>query len=265
MSSPFAFETASASHVGKVRTVNEDRLLARDDLGLWAVADGMGGLGGGDIASGALVDALSTIAAGTSGAALLDAIEDRVATVNGYLRAHAAANGGKMLGTTLAALVIQGAHCGCAWSGDSRIYRVRDGAIAQLTNDHSEVQELVDRGVLDADEARSWPGRNVITRAIGVYEQVELEFRQDDVKRGDRFVLCSDGLTNHVADDEIARYVAGYEPGKACEFLIALTLQRGASDNVTLVVVACEPAEQTERDDTTVVVPAPAARATPET
>jgi serine/threonine protein phosphatase PrpC len=264
MAASMVFVTAALSHVGKVRTVNEDRLLTRDDLALWAVADGMGGLGGGDIASGALVDSLDTIPAGTSGAALLDAIEDRVATVNGYLRAHAAANGGRMLGTTLAALVIQDAHCGCAWSGDSRIYRVRKGALVQLTRDHSEVQELVDRGILDADEARSWPGRNVITRAVGVYEQVELEFRQDDVNPGDRFILCSDGLTNHVADDEIARYVAGYEPGKACEFLVALTLQRGATDNVTLIVVGCERAGETERGETTVVAPAPAGRAAPE-
>ncbi|APF38518.1 serine/threonine protein phosphatase [Chelatococcus daeguensis] len=234
------FETGAATHTGKVRSLNEDRFLARPQAGLWAVADGMGGHEGGEIASAALMTALETIGAPASAPDLLARLEDRVLRANRQLREMSRARGG-VLGTTLAALLVFDRDQACVWSGDSRIYRVRDGSIAQLTRDHSEAQEMVDLGLLTADEARVWPRRNVITRAIGVSDEPELEIHQGRVAPGDIFVLCSDGLTAHVADEEILAHVAGAPPQVACDDLIALTLERGASDNVTVVAVRCMP------------------------
>ena len=111
----------------------------------------------------------------------------------------------------------------------------------QVTNDHSEAQELVDRGVLTPDEAKVWPRRNVITRAIGVFDEPELELRHGEVEAGDIFVLCSDGLTAHVEDVEIAAHASLARAQDACAALIALTLERGALDNVTVIVVRIGP------------------------
>jgi protein phosphatase len=244
-----AFTTSNASHVGMVREVNEDRLLARSDIGLWAVADGMGGHGGGDLASSALIAALDSIKSAETAADLLTQFEQRVVLANDGVRSLADAKALGLIGTTLVAILIRPPHYACLWCGDSRGYLWRGGALKQLTHDHSETQDLVDRGVLDAAEAKSWPRRNVVTRAIGVAAEAELELERGRVDAGDRFLLCSDGLTNHVTDEEIAAAIGGSAPQKACDSLVALTLQRGATDNVSLIVVACDDASQTIRDD----------------
>jgi protein phosphatase len=249
MSSPFIFRTATASHVGKVRQVNEDSLFARPEIGLWAVADGMGGLGGGDVASGAVVAALATIVRGESAAELLAQFEERMVGVNADLRAIAKSRATRAIGTTIAAVLIYGAHYACVWCGDSRVYLLRDGALTQISRDHSEVQDLVDLGVLEPHEARTWPRRNVITKALGVADQAALDIRDGPILAGDRFLLCSDGLTGHVEDSEIAALLAADDPQKACARLITLTLQRGASDNVSIVIVACEYDTRTIRLD----------------
>jgi protein phosphatase len=249
MSSPFAFETASASHVGKVREVNEDSLIARPEIGLWAVADGMGGHGGGDVASAAVVAALGTMEGSDSAARLLAEFVDRMIRVNADLRALARARATQVIGTTIAAILIHGAHYACVWCGDSRAYRLRDSALTQISRDHSEVQDLVDRGILEPGEAKRWPRRNVITRALGVADQAALEIGDGPIMAGDRFLLCSDGLTNHVDDGEIAALLGAGDPQKACARLISLTLQRGASDNVSVIVIACEYETRTIRAD----------------
>jgi protein phosphatase len=147
-----------------------------------------------------------------------------------------------MVGCTLAALVIFDDAYACVWSGDSRIYRARKGLVEQVTRDHTEAQELVDRGTLTPDEARTWPRRNVVTRAIGVFDQPELEMVQGHLQDGDLFVVCTDGLTQHVGDDEIGR-MANLRPlERAVDEMIATTLARGAQDNVTVVTVACREA-----------------------
>jgi serine/threonine protein phosphatase PrpC len=249
MSSPFVFRTASTTHVGRVREVNEDSFLARPEIGLWAVADGMGGHGGGDLASGAVVTALGTIDEPESAAQFLAQFEDRIIRVNADLRALAKARATQVVGTTVVAILIHGAHYACVWCGDSRAYRLRAGSLTQISRDHSEVQDLIDRGVLEPHEARNWPRRNVITRALGVANQAALEIGDGPVMAGDRFLLCSDGLTNHVADSEIAALLEADDPQKACARLITLTLQRGASDNVSIVIVACEYDTRTIRAD----------------
>jgi protein phosphatase len=111
------------------------------------------------------------------------------------------------------------------------------------------VQDLIDRGILEPDEAKTWPRRNVITRALGVADRAELEIADGPARAGDRFLLCSDGLTGHLSDAEIGAVLAEGAPQKACDELIAQTLQRGANDNVTIIVVACEDTGRTVRVD----------------
>ena len=249
MTGALAYQTACVSNVGLARELNEDNVLVRPEIGLWAVADGMGGYGGGDIASGAVVTALKTLAPGASAAQLLAAFEQLIMQVNADLRAMAQARAGAILGTTLVALLIHGAHFACVWCGDSRGYLMRNGRLSQVSRDHSEVQELIDRGLLRQDEARSWPRRNVVTRALGAADEAELEIVDGPAYAGDRFLLCSDGLTTHVADDEIAALLTAVHPQRAVDELLRLTLERGASDNVSIIVVDCEQAEATPAAD----------------
>ena len=175
MSTPLFCNSATASHVGKVREINEDSLLARPEVGLWVIADGMGGHGGGDLASNAVVTALATIEAPDSAADLLARFEDRMIRVNADLRALARSRGARVIGTTVVAILIHGAHYACVWCGDSRAYLLRGGVLTQISRDHSEVQDLIDRGILEPKEAKSWPRRNVITRALGTADQAALE------------------------------------------------------------------------------------------
>ena len=249
MTGALAFQTACVTNVGLARDLNEDNVLARPDIGLWAVADGMGGYGGGDIASGAVVTALKTLAPSASAAQLLAEFEQQIVRVNADLRALARARAEAILGTTLVALMIHGAHFACVWCGDSRGYLMRNGKLSQVSRDHSEVQELIDRGLLRKDEARSWPRRNVVTRALGATDEAELEIVDGPAYAGDRFLLCSDGLTTHVADDEIAALLTAVHPQRAVDELLRLTLERGASDNVSIIVVDCEQAEATPAAD----------------
>jgi protein phosphatase len=239
----FRIDCAAATDVGRVREVNEDSYLARPDLGLWAVADGMGGHDAGDLASRTVVDELGTIDPPTSPTALLGALEERVIRANARLRRAARERSTRgMIGCTLAALVIFEDAYACVWSGDSRIYRIRLGAVEQVTRDHTEAQELVDRGTLTPDEARTWPRRNVVTRAIGVFDRPELEMVQGRLEDGDLFVICTDGLTQHLRDDEIGGLASLRPLERAVDEMIATTLARGATDNVTVVAVACREA-----------------------
>jgi serine/threonine protein phosphatase PrpC len=234
------FETGAATHVGKVRGHNEDSLLARPEAGIWAVADGMGGHDAGDLASATVIEALQSIEPADSAAELLMSCERRVVSANATL-IEIGRGRGATIGTTVAVLLTHDAHFACVWSGDSRIYLVRDGAISLQSRDHTVVQDLIAAGQLSPAEARNAPGRNVITRAIGIDDHPELEIRDGVLRAGDVFVLCSDGLTTHVDDDEILEQVISATPQHACDALIGLTLSRGAVDNVTIVVVRYMP------------------------
>lgn len=241
----FRIDSEGRSDVGRVRTLNEDSLLLRPDIGIWAVADGMGGHHAGDFASQTLVAELDRLAPAASAPELLTAMEDRVIAANETLRKTARERGEHaIIGSTLASLVIFNGAYACVWSGDSRVYRVRGGAIEQISRDHTEAQELVDRGTITAQEAKTWPRKNVITRAIGVFDAPELEMVQGRIEDGDTFVLCSDGLTEHVRDEEILDAAAQRPLSRACDKLIEMTLQRGAKDNVTVIAVSCREATQ---------------------
>ena len=235
-----SIRSAGATDVGRKRARNEDSFLMRPEAGVWAVADGMGGHGGGDVASRMAIDALARAPLEGDAAARLAALEAAVAASHHEMRAYAQANGRDIMGTTLVAVLVCGAHFACLWCGDSRVYLMRGGALRQLTRDHSETQALVDRGVLNAEEARVWPRRSVLTRALGATEEAALDYVSDRLAAGDMLLLCSDGLTTHCADSDIAAALKGADPQAACEGLIALTLRRGASDNVTAIALRCD-------------------------
>jgi protein phosphatase len=235
------FETGAVTHVGKVRARNEDSYLTHPETGIWAVADGMGGHEGGDLASQTVIEALGSIERPTSAADLLSLCETQVAIANGRLKEISNERGGAIIGATVAVLLAYDSHYACVWSGDSRIYVVRAGQITQLSRDHTEVQELLSGGVITPMEAKTWSGRNVITRAIGVFDEPELEMSSGPLEPGDSFIICSDGLTHHVQDDEILDCVRTSLSQQACDRLLELTLQRGAVDNVTVIVVRYQP------------------------
>jgi protein phosphatase len=230
-------EAGAATHVGRVRQRNEDSYLVATQRGLWAVADGMGGHEAGDVASRLVVEELNAIPAPATAAELLASCEAQMVKANSRLKQIADERGGVLIGTTIAALLVFDVFYAGVWSGDSRIYRINRGRIEQVSLDHTEIQELVSEGKINAEEARLWPRRNVITRAIGVHENPELEMKSGTVEPGDIFVICSDGLTAHVEDWEILSIAEQHRPQQACDLLIALTLERGALDNVTVVAV----------------------------
>lgn len=235
------FDSGAATDVGKVRAQNEDSYLVLVESGVWAVADGMGGHEAGQLASATVVDALQTIVDAHSITELLSRCRERLNSANRRLLQISDAQGGIVIGATVATLLACQGYYACVWSGDSRIYLVRGGKLSQISRDHTEVAELVAEGVLSEEEAQSWPRRNVITRAVGVHEDLEVDVAQGVLEKGDTFVICSDGLTSHVSDAEILEAVLTNAPQSACDALVALTMDRGASDNVTVVMARYAP------------------------
>ena len=234
-SSRLAFESVARTHVGKVRKLNEDNFCERLDVGLWAVADGMGGHQAGEVASGMIVEALQHVDDFSSGYAFLAASK---APSVAWLCAAVMAPG-SLIGSTAVILLAFAGHYACLWAGDSRAYLLRDGRFEQITRDHSRIQELIDAGSLSPTEARSYARSNVITRAVGVTDRLALDMHQGPLEPGDVFLLCSDGLTGMVDDREIAGLIADPALEAAADALIALTLERGAKDNVTVVLARC--------------------------
>jgi serine/threonine protein phosphatase Stp1 len=232
----FRIRSAAGTHVGGVRTVNEDSILSREELGLWAVADGMGGHANGQWASATVVEALDAVHldGGDPYPALLGALY----AGNGAI-VRAAAVAGASMGTTVVVLHLGGGEVTGLWVGDSRIYRRRDGVLSQLTRDHSMVQELVDRGTLTADEAETHPMAHILSRAVGIEEGLLHDAFRDEAAVGDTYLLCSDGLSKVLSHDDIAARLTS-SPARAVEALIADTLAAGAPDNVSIIVVNLE-------------------------
>jgi protein phosphatase len=230
------FESYGVSHKGCVRQLNEDSFLIEPQSGLWVVADGMGGHDAGEVASASIVEHLATIGIANSAPDLRARFEDRLSQAHAEIRRISAARG-VTIGSTVAALLAKDGRFACLWSGDSRIYLVRDSTISQISRDHTEVQELLDQGMISPTEALAWPRRNVITRAVGVTENILVDFQQGEILPGDVFVLSTDGLTAHVTDVEIGSAVMSSTPQAACQTLLATALARGGTDNVTIVLV----------------------------
>lgn len=230
---PFAGESVARSHVGRVRAINEDRVFDCPDHGLWAVADGMGGHAGGDIAAQTIVTALRAVVVGgdaPDAAALVGAIH----TANAAIVARNRALGSDAGSTVVAAQIAPDATATIAWVGDSRAYLVRGGAVRQLTHDHSFVQDLIDAGLLSVEAAVRHPRANVVTRALGVALALDVATVMVALLPGDLLVLCSDGLSRSLHDRDL---VAAGSLDALADTLIANALARDGSDNTSLVAI----------------------------
>ena len=232
------FFEAHASHPGGVRTENEDAFMARGGEGLWVVADGMGGLDDGQWASRLVARQLAE--APLSGDLERDAaVVSEVILHANYLIFKESTERRNHMGSTVVALLIRGARFAAVWAGDSRLYLRRDGALSQVSTDHTQVQQLVSAGYMTAREAADHPMSHVLARAVGTHAELETETLFGEVRAGDLFLLCSDGLPREVEDDEIDRAMEAGNPAAMVGRLIDLTLERGAPDNVTVLAIGC--------------------------
>jgi serine/threonine protein phosphatase PrpC len=230
------FHSCAASHAGTADRLNEDAYVNRPDLGLWAVADGAGGHGAGDVASQAVAAALEAIPAGLSGAEMLARVRLTIDEVHGELQRRAAAERqGRIIATTVVVLLSRHGHFACLWAGDSRAYLLRGGALQRITRDHSLVQEMVDQGTLNEAEAENHPQANVILRAVGGGGELMLDKVSGRLLAGDRLMLCTDGLFKALPETELAELL---KAGKDAGTLVAAAVARGARDNVSAVTLS---------------------------
>ncbi len=252
-------EAYGLSDVGRKRTRNEDSFLVSEELGLFVVADGMGGHSGGEYASRLAVVTIEEV--------LSSMIGDPEATVISGVNSDEDEYGDRLkyairmasqkifdqalydpelkgMGTTITAVVSQGETAYVANVGDSRVYMVSDGQIKQLTNDHSLVSEQIRAGLITEADAKKHKLKNIITRSVGYQEDVEIDVIKVTVKLGDKFVLCSDGLTNMVENPDILRLVSSNDIQTSCRELINMANKNGGDDNVTAIICHVVPGEQ---------------------
>lgn len=234
----FQWTSAGITDVGKIRKVNEDAFTDRPEQGLWVVADGMGGHAAGDFASQAIVESLGQVGKHERLSLFIDEVEDRLLKVNQALIDEAVSREETTtIGSTVVALLAVNNYCACLWAGDSRAYRLRGGQMTPVSQDHSQVEELIEQGMLLREDAEAHPAANVITRAVGADEQLFVDVELLELQDGDRFLLCSDGLFKEVSEAEIAEHMQRGSCQELCQDLIELTLERGSRDNVTVVAV----------------------------
>jgi serine/threonine protein phosphatase PrpC len=233
------YRAAGGSHRGLVRRVNEDSYLERTDIGLWLVADGVGGANAGDWASRCIVETFQEIKLPDDAPQFLAEARNSLDRANARLLAHAEEIGG-MVASTVVVLLVYGWHYTCLWLGDSRGYILRDGVMTQLTRDHSEVQELLDAGAITQDQAARHPRGNVITRAVGAAEALQPDRISGILRPGDRFLLCTDGLSKMVDEAQIAALLTEKDLTAIPGSLIAAALAHGGHDNVSVVTVQCD-------------------------
>ena len=232
----FSSVSTAITDVGRVRKLNEDSFLDRGEIGLWVVADGMGGHSAGDLASQLIVNSLAKIESSHDLAEFVAAVDDAIVHVNGRLFEVANANN-QTSGSTVVLLLARGRFAVTMWAGDSRLYRLRNGRLAQVTTDHTQIELYIEKGLISREEAHGHPSSNMVTRAVGVTDTLILEMDLMELESGDRFLLCSDGLDKHVNDDEIESILNENDNATAAQTLIDTTLDRGATDNVTICVI----------------------------
>lgn len=225
------------THVGLKRKVNEDSVLALPEHDIWLVADGMGGHQAGDYASRAVADAVAMIPPDLDPTSRMHALRDAIQGAHQMIRAEADARGSGVIGATVVALMLANGHFVGLWAGDSRIYRLRNGLIEMLTTDHSSVAEYVLAGQMTWDEAEQHPQSNAITRAVGVGEVLEMDKIRGDAQAGDRFLVCSDGLTKYATFAMLQDVLSSTPIETVVERLVQIALAGGGADNISAIVV----------------------------
>jgi serine/threonine protein phosphatase PrpC len=247
------FESKSITHVGLKRPLNEDSFCSNEEEGLFVVADGMGGHAHGEVASRLAVETIEEFIKLTSGDADVtwpygideqlslngNRLKTSIRYANQKLLEHAKASAGcEGMATTVVAVLLEGETAEIAHVGDSRLYLIRDGEIQRLTSDHSWVNEQVLSGVIDSEQARNHPLRNVVTRALGGRSDLEVDVQSLDLRSGDRLLLCSDGLTTMLDDQEILDIVLGEDGGiDQADKLVEAANRNGGEDNITAILL----------------------------
>lgn len=225
------------THVGLKRKVNEDSVLALPQQDIWLVSDGMGGHAAGDYASGLIADMVAGIPLNLSPGERLGALRDTIKSAHDIIRAEADRRGADVIGATVVGLILADGHFAALWAGDSRLYRLRDGEIEMLSSDHSVVASLVEAGQMTWDEAEQHPQSNAITRAVGVGDTLDLDKRRGDIMPGDRFLLCSDGLTKYATFGMLKQALSTQPIETIADHLIQIALAGGGADNISVAVV----------------------------
>lgn len=236
---------SAGTDVGKVRSSNQDSYAIGElPSGAWAaVCDGMGGHSGGNVASAMATDVISdrirdNVRPSMSVHSVRNMLESAVVTANADIFDRSRKEQElKGMGTTSVVAVCTDHRATIANVGDSRCYLIRGNTIEQITKDHSLVQDLVDAGVISAEEADSHPMKNIITRALGLEDDVDVDFYDMSLEAGDKLLLCSDGLTNHVTEDEILCLINSNETFDYAQKLINAANERGGTDNITAVIL----------------------------
>ncbi len=235
------WSSVAETNSGCVREINEDALFLKPEIGLWAVADGMGGYEAGDIASNMIVALLDDVKDSPSLSEIVDDVEDKFIEANANILEYADVMRDKqMMGSTVVGLIIKGRVGVCLWAGDSRLYRYRNGELQQLSQDHSQVQELIQQGFITEEEAASHPDANVITRAVGACDDIYIDANVFSTQIGDTFLLCSDGLYNSVTLPEIAECLNVVDIEKSIKRLLEIALENKAADNVSMIIARGE-------------------------
>jgi serine/threonine protein phosphatase Stp1 len=239
-------DAAARSHVGRVRQINEDRFLMRSERGVWAVADGMGGHVGGSEAASAAIDAIAELADGE------DAISEpaiRSALDRANRRIHRSGDEQTTSGTTIVVGWLQDDRLTVLWAGDSRAYCIRNAEVRCLTRDHSLVQELIDAGEITQAEAERHPHAHLVTRALGAASTVAIDKIVVDARPGDRFLLCSDGISRSMDAADLMASSGGI--GQFADEMLNTALQRDGRDNATLIAIDLIPTVQPKGGMTT--------------
>jgi len=228
--------STGVTHTGNVRERNEDAFLTCDNQSLWAVADGMGGHDAGDVASQMIAQHLKNYHATPLLGRNVRQVSQLLQSVNKLLIQKAASVKDSIIGSTVCVLLVHRQHCVFLWAGDSRIYRLRNGRFQQVTQDHSEAEELIEKGAT-IEEVSYLPNSEAITRAVGSDISLDLEIKMQAFERGDIYLLCSDGLYKELSEPEIADEVSAYSLSEGVNKLLDTALQRRGRDNITIVEV----------------------------
>ncbi|WP_439886810.1 PP2C family protein-serine/threonine phosphatase [Pseudomonas sp. MBLB4123] len=234
------WRSAARTDTGKVRARNEDAFLALPEQGLWAVADGMGGHQNGALASRLIVEQLAELPAADDLQQRLGQLRQCLHGLNRHLSQALTVTAERpdtVIGSTVVALLIEGERAACVWAGDSRCYLWRGSRLYQLSRDHSLRQQLIDEQGLAPQDAARHPAAHALTRAIGASEALQLEILELDVLPGDAFLLCSDGLYQGLAADELGAALNLPSPQLAMNRLFQQALDGPARDNLSAVVV----------------------------
>ena len=227
-----------ATDIGCVRTTNEDSFLCIEPH-IYAVADGMGGHAAGEIASRMMIDAIrGSLEHENPDYCSEERLKSVVLAANQSIMKASADNADYSgMGTTVSLFYVHYGYATWAHVGDSRIYLLRDGQIHQLTTDHSLVNELLQKQQITSQEAENYPHKNILTRAVGVSPTLQVDTGWCDIRERDKFLLCSDGLTNMVSDESIRAICFDSEPGDKAQKLIKAAIKNGGKDNVTCILI----------------------------